>query len=32
MFKFIIVAYLNLYIPLNISGILGIGYGLHTKH
>jgi hypothetical protein len=32
MFKSIGVAYLNFSIPLNISGIFGMGYGLRNKH
>ncbi len=32
MFKSTVVAYLNFSIPLNMSGIFGIGYGLRTKH
>ncbi len=32
MFKSIVVAYWNFSIPLKISGIFGIGYGLRTKH
>jgi hypothetical protein len=32
MFRSIVVAYLNFSIPLNISGIFGIGYGFQIKH